>query len=86
MTSDIEPAPTGEPVTPADEEPAAVEPSPVGFWCYTGAEQRVYAHIPVTVDNGDVIAWVGPPARDGRWVEDPGPATLDPDNTPTAEE
>jgi hypothetical protein len=60
------------------EQPETV----VSFWRYTGEEQRVYPHVPVTVDQGDVIAWVGVPAADGRWEQHPGPITRDPDNTP----
>jgi hypothetical protein len=64
------------------DEPAATPETVVSFWRYTGDEQRVYTHVPVTVEQGDVIAWVGPPATDGRWEQHPGPATREPDNTP----
>ena len=71
---------------PVDEqptvEPAQPEPSPLAFWRYIGAEQRVYPHVPVTVDAGDVIVHDGPPADDGRWEQHPGPLTREPDNTP----
>jgi hypothetical protein len=75
---------------PADVEPVAAPEvdqvdapeQVVAFWRYTGEEQRVYTHVPVTVDRGDVIAHVGAPADDGRWEPHPGPITRQPDNTP----
>lgn len=91
MAKSTQPAPAAD-TTPIDEQPAEdqsvldqmeAEPaSVVSFWAYIGHEQRIYSSVPVTVAEGDVIAWVGPPARDGRWTEHPGPATREPDNTP----
>jgi hypothetical protein len=78
------PAPAGDTAPTAEQEP---HPS---FWRYIGHLMRVYMHIPVTVDHGDVIAHDGPPADDGHWEPHPGPATREPDNTfvpaPTVEE
>jgi hypothetical protein len=68
-----------------DTEPAEELASASGYWQYqpTDGAARVYAHLPVTVEPGDVI---GPhhrvPALDGHWQPHDGPATRDRDNTP----
>lgn len=71
-----EPAPDTQPEPPAE----------TGFWRYVGWVQRLYMHIPVTVDHEDVIAHAGPPSADGHWEPHPGPATRQPDNAPAVEQ
>lgn len=55
-------------------------PAPSGRWVYTGPPGRIYTHIPVTVDPGDVIAWVELPAGDGAWEPTDDEVTRFPDN------
>jgi hypothetical protein len=48
-------------------------------WRYTGPE-RIYSHIPITVQDGDVLVWPQLPADDGSWASTTSPATTLPDN------
>lgn len=50
-------------------------------WRYIGGVERVYPHVPVTVQQGAVIEHIGPPAEDCLW-EDAGESevTHRPDN------
>jgi hypothetical protein len=77
------PAPAQADATSAAAEPVAVDETPkVSFWRYIGQVARIYMHIPVTVEHGDVIAHPGEPAADGHWEAHPGPVTREPDNAP----
>lgn len=49
-------------------------------WVYTGPPGRIYTHVPVTVDPGDVIAWPELPAGDGAWESTDAEVTRLPDN------
>lgn len=55
-------------------------------WRYTGPPERVYTHIPITVDPGAVIAWYEQPAGDGCWEPTDDPVTQLPDNHRTETE
>lgn len=83
-------ADTAAPKTPTDtaaaveaqtESTPAADPQP-DHWRYVGEVTRTYVSVPVTVAPGDVIAHDGPPAADGCWQPDPGPATRRRDNEP----
>lgn len=74
-------APETTPETPAAGTPANPAPPP-DCWRYVGEVPRTYVDVPVTVAPGDVIAHDGPPAADGNWQPDPGPATRRRDNDP----
>lgn len=65
-----------------DEQPQVPE---VGRWRYVGGVERLYMHVPVTVQHGAVIEHAGTPADDGCWepAEDDAEVTHVPDNTPT---
>lgn len=52
---------------------------PPACWRYSGPE-RMYTAIPVTVRDGDVVEWVGPPPDDGCWTRTSEAATVRPDN------
>jgi len=53
---------------PAQAEQAE-EPGGLRFWRYIGETARVYTHIPVTVEEGDIISWPETPATDGQWEQ-----------------
>lgn len=49
-------------------------------WRYRGPRGRIYTHIPVTPQPGDVIAWPEIPAGDGAWEPTGDDVTRMPDN------
>lgn len=58
----------------------------VSSWRYVGAVERVYPHVPVTVQQGAVIEHVGRPADDGCWeAAGESEVTHRPDNAPIDE-
>lgn len=65
----------------ADEEQDGAAPE-VTRWRYSGVE-RVYPHVPVTVQDGAVIEHIGRPADDGCWeAAGESEVTHLPDNAP----
>jgi hypothetical protein len=55
-------------------------------WRYVGGVERVYPHVPVTVQDGAVIEHVGRPAEDGCWeAAGETEVTHQPDNAPPAD-
>lgn len=70
-------------VEPAEGTDELVSAS--GYWQYQPNDgvPRVYPHLPVTVEPGDVIGQHHRvPALDGHWQPHDGPATRDRDNIP----
>lgn len=56
-------------------------------WRYIGGVERVYPHVPVTVQDGAVIEHIGRPADDGCWeAAGESEVTHQPDNAPVAPE
>lgn len=51
----------GDPQQQDDQAPEVTR------WRYVGGVERVYPHVPVTVQDGAVIEHDGPPADDGCW-------------------
>jgi len=49
-------------------------------WLFTGDGPLTYAHVPVTVQHGDVVEHLGAPAADGRWAPTEEPVTRHRDN------
>jgi hypothetical protein len=58
-------------------------PPEVSCWRYVGDVERLYMHVPVTVQHGAVIEHAGIPADDGCWEEAEAGAEVThlPDNT-----
>jgi hypothetical protein len=80
-TPPTEPVGTQPPATP--DPTAAKEASPQwGRWRYIGDIPRVYTAVPVTVEHGDVVEHLGPPADDGNWERTDEPVNRQPDNHP----
>lgn len=65
------------PTTVTDTAPDTPQPE---TWLYSGSAGRIYAHIPVTPEPGDVLAWHGLPADDGCWTATDRQANRKPDN------
>jgi hypothetical protein len=81
-TPPAEPVDTQPPDTAADPQ-AGQAPTPQwGNWRHVGDIPRVYTAVPVTVEHGDVIEHLGPPADDGNWEPTDEAATRAPDNHP----
>lgn len=69
-----------------DEQQQVPGAPQVGRWRYIGGVERVYPHVPVTVQDGAVIEHAGVPAEDGCW-EPAGDVEVThlPDNTSLSE-
>lgn len=66
--ADADQAPTDQPAAPAAQSEASPERR---YWRYTGPE-RLYAHIPVTVRDGDVVEYTADAvATEDRVLADP---------------
>lgn len=74
-----------------EEESTGVEETTDGpkYWQYVGWSEKVYPHVPVTVNRHDVIEWHELPADDGEWrvcdslnIENGDFAVKLPDNAP----
>lgn len=80
-----DPEPLAEEASAPPAKPRKPAPAPVADpdgwprWVYSGTP-RIYTHIPVTVDDGDVVEWPEIPSDDGSWAVTDQPATRRPDN------
>lgn len=73
-------------MTDPEQDGAGAE-TEVSRWRYIGGVDRVYPHVPVTVQEGAVIEHVGRPAEDGCWeAAGESEVTHRPDNAPVEEE
>lgn len=69
-----------------DEQLQVADVPQVGRWRYVGGVERVYPHVPVTVQDGAVLEHAGVPAEDGCWEPaDDAEVTHLPDNTSLSE-
>jgi len=77
-----------EPAAEAAERLQVPDELVVSRWRYVGGVERIYYNVPVTVQDGAVVEWAGPPAEDGCWelADDGAEVTHLPDNTSLIEE